>query len=598
MNEEIEKTSRSGADSISHDVVAGQTQAVEIAKENVEEKVQEIENENKNNISSVEPKMNITVDKKGSKNKKEKKNRNTRTTLLILLVILLIVVAIGITYLKIQELKDKYKIEKEIESVFDETVERKQDDDSKYVVHFGDTFDYNDIEVNTISIIDGQQVDDLNSLDYSKVGDQIHYVQISGLKDKVVQESVNNTIKNETINLAATNVNGHLYSSSRVSGNYGNVLSVQIMYPYKVGEKFSNQTKGLNFDLNTGELVPFEKLFVSSAPVKTILYNACMESLAWNIDVEAYYAGEKDANNYQARDMSAVDDYAVEVANLYDIMKDNISYSFNDKYIFIHNFNPSFFNSDSFRTIAVNIGQYSDYYALYKRYLNSSSIYERDCCLNNVFAFVGSTAGQGIGLLDSKVVYNKTDNYIENVMYWPYGTTEFAKQLDIGKIKQVADRDFNNPIINRIKNNTNNRYYISGIVSIGEITQDTSRTYEYQIKQKYALCKGAKYSIMNQISYTELENTSDELFAKVLYAESRIPRSGISNNPIGDLNKEIYKQYTQGISMPVVNIDQSNNGIYYYDSDFNLLFSEKDLPSIDEMVKFIDEYESMHNYGS
>ena len=53
MNEEVEKTTRSGADSISNDVVAGETQAVDIIDEKTinnevnKEEIKGIEIENK-----------------------------------------------------------------------------------------------------------------------------------------------------------------------------------------------------------------------------------------------------------------------------------------------------------------------------------------------------------------------------------------------------------------------------------------------------------------------------------------------------------------------------------------------------------------------
>ena len=99
MNEEIEKTSRSGADSISNDIVAGQTQILDVIDKktinnevnNKEEKIAEIET--KVGTNPVEKNMNINVEKK---TKKEKKNRNTRSFLLLLIIFLIIFVTIGL----------------------------------------------------------------------------------------------------------------------------------------------------------------------------------------------------------------------------------------------------------------------------------------------------------------------------------------------------------------------------------------------------------------------------------------------------------------------------------------------------------------------
>ena len=258
MNEEIEKASRSGVDSISNDIVAGQTQTLDVIDEktinnevnNKEEKIAEIET--KVGTNPVEKNININVKKK---TKIEMKNRNTRSFLLLLIIFLIIFVTIGLIYLKIKDLKEKYELPKEVESVFEEDSTRKEDDELKYVVHLGDTFDYNDLEFKTYSIIDGVETEDLSNVDFSKIKDQKHYIVVSGLKDKIVQDTINTTIKNEVMNLASENYDGKVYSSASVIGNFGNILSISIAYPVKY-EKYSYANKGLNFDLNTGNIVP------------------------------------------------------------------------------------------------------------------------------------------------------------------------------------------------------------------------------------------------------------------------------------------------------------------------------------------------------
>ena len=597
MNEEIEKTSRSGADSISNDIVAGQTQTLDVIDEktinnevnNKEEKIAEIET--KVGTNPVEKNININVKKK---TKKEMKNRNTRSFLLLLIIFLIIFVTIGLIYLKIKDLKEKYELPKEVESVFEEDSTRKEDDELKYVVHLGDTFDYNDLEFKTYSIIDGVETEDLSNVDFSKIKDQKHYIVVSGLKDKIVQDTINTTIKNEVMNLASENYDGKVYSSASVIGNFGNILSISIAYPVKY-EKYSYANKGLNFDLNTGNIVPLEDVFVASAPIKTILYNACMEALAWDIDTEAYYRGEKDANNFSARDLSGVDDYGIEISNLYDSMKGKIDYSISPRYLTIYNFKPSFLSDNA--TLRINLGKYSDYIAIYKRYATTSSIYERDCCVNNAFAFVGYQSGNGIGKINDNWLYESNGNYIENVLVMSQGYTYQTSQIDLNKWKEIISTNYISNFVNKASSNLDNRYYITGNVGIELVEPDPVRTYEYQIKQRYALYKGAKYCARISLCNAELVNTSSELFAKILYAESKIPRSGLSDNPIKDLEYELYKQYLEDTKLPTINYDTSSF-TNYYDSNYNYLFNDLEFPSIDEMVRFIDDYESIHNYGS
>ena len=233
MNEEIENKGASNTNSISSDVEAGQTQTIDIITpkdiEKNEAKINETENVKPQNVVTNEKQINVNVTTNSGKNKKQKKNRNTRSFLLVLIVLLIIVITIGLIYLKILDIKEKYKIEKPVESVFDETITRKESDESKFLVKFGDKYNVNDIKFTMYYDYDGKVTTESEPSNNFKLIRT--YYQIEGLKDKVVQESVNSTIKNVAYSINPT-TEGKIYINTHINGNFANILSIlPLLYP-------------------------------------------------------------------------------------------------------------------------------------------------------------------------------------------------------------------------------------------------------------------------------------------------------------------------------------------------------------------------------
>ena len=599
MNEEVEKTTRSGADSISNDVVAGETQAVDIIDEKTinnevnKEEIKGIEIENNSN-KPIEQKININVDTKGKKPKKEKKNRNTRTTLLVLLVILVIALSIGVTYLKIQELKEKYKIEIEAESVFNEKVERSKSSEDDLLVEFGDKYNVNDIKITTYIDKDGVvEVNKGNNGPSNETNINRCYVQIEGMKNKDIQNSINDTLKN-TVYSIDPGADGKISVYSYVQGNFSNILSVLIFY-YEDGAKYQSY-KCLNFDLNTGDIIKFEDLFVDSAPIASLIANAAMKSKAWQVDLDydsmseqEYFAKRQEMYDMNNRDFSNIEDYAIEIANLYKEKKNNIEFVVTPKNVTIYNFNTSFLK-DQHRPFVINFMENKESIAAYKRFDHKLSLYENDIAPNDVYVFTSLYSGY-YGF------YHNEGNLYVNIY-------SYINNLD-EKDANLLIREMENRVINefKIKANANpdKKYVITGYANYADIKyQNIYYKEEDRYKDAYLINNGVKKSVYINYTLEVMDNIDNKRFGEIVAVLDNIPTASAEAYPISQLTNPYYIDDYAYLHIPEINTTRENVS-YYYDEYGAYKTNSKELPSIEELQNYYYANELYYlgvDYGS
>ena len=599
MNEEVEKTTRSGADSISNDVVAGETQAVDIIDEKTinnevnKEEIKGIEIENNSN-KPIEQKININVDTKGKKPKKEKKNRNTRTTLLVLLVILVIALSIGVTYLKIQELKEKYKIEIEAESVFNEKVERSKSSEDDLLVEFGDKYNVNDIKITTYVDKDGVvEVNKGNNGPSNETNINRCYVQIEGMKNKDIQNSINDTLKN-TVYSIDPGADGKISVYSYVQGNFSNILSVLIFY-YEDGAKYQSY-KCLNFDLNTGDIIKFEDLFVDSAPIASLIANAAMKSKAWQVDLDydsmseqEYFAKRQEMYDMNNRDFSNIEDYAIEIANLYKEKKNNIEFVVTPKNVTIYNFNTSFLK-DQHRPFVISFMENKESIAAYKRFDHKLSLYENDIAPNDVYVFTSLYSGY-YGF------YHNEGNLYVNIY-------SYINNLD-EKDANLLIREMENRVINefKIKANANpdKKYVITGYANYADIKyQNIYYKEEDRYKDAYLINNGVKKSVYINYTLEVMDNIDNKRFGEIVAVLDNIPTASAEAYPISQLTNPYYIDDYAYLHIPEINTTRENVS-YYYDEYGAYKTNSKELPSIEELQNYYYANELYYlgvDYGS
>ena len=271
---------------------------------------------------------------------------------------------------------------------------------------------------------------------------EISYFQISGLKDKIVQDNINKELENVALNFyrekikdlnEVINVSVNMINT----GNFANTISFQISYVAKIdddGDGFYQDSKGLNYNLTTGEEITIDKLFTSDAPIEDILRKSAYYSLIQN-NLENNLSGELVVSDYG----DIEDDIAIFI-NQYK--KEQLKeFYFSPKYIYIY------YGENSI--ITIDMKQYADYIAIYNRYLTSETIFET----NNVGLKNLYTLSERYSVDYRYTNYEKGSNYfidinIDNV---DGEENKFSQQLtqdkikeieaEIEKIKSIANRD-------------------------------------------------------------------------------------------------------------------------------------------------------------
>ena len=223
-----------------------------------------------------------------------------------------------------------------------------------------------EIKEQNFSSATGVSLDDVysnNGLEYELVDDttknvKVTYIQVSGLKNEEVQESINTQIK-ERINKIVdsnnfkNNSDNSAYITCSVQSNFSDVLSIKVFARFKEG---FNKSYGLNFRLDNGEKIKLNDLFVYNAPKKNIITKSAYRSFALE-----YYTNEGIMNDFY-----------------YNIEDDIISFleEYNNGKIAEFSFTP--FGIELYkdgRVVSINMLEYYKYYAIYSKYVSSNNLY-------------------------------------------------------------------------------------------------------------------------------------------------------------------------------------------------------------------------------
>ena len=141
-------------------------------------------------------------------------------------------------------------------------------------------------------------------IELSNLNTTINIPVIKGLKDKSVEEKINNDIRKRIIEKLAEISEKHdnIYitdTNTYIKSNFSNVISYNWSFNFEIlnGEKYNYESVFLNYELVNGERLNFEDLFVKNADlysiVRRIFYRqVARESLGGEIDGSAYYDKE------------------------------------------------------------------------------------------------------------------------------------------------------------------------------------------------------------------------------------------------------------------------------------------------------------------
>ena len=271
---------------------------------------------------------------------------------------------------------------------------------------------------------------------------EISYLQIYGLKDKIIQDNINKELESVALNFYREKVKDldeviNVSVNMMNTGNFANTISFEISYVAKIDDDadgFYQDSKGLNYNLITGEKITIDKLFTSDAPMKDILRKSTYYSLIQN-NLEDNLSGDLVVSDY-----GDIEDEIVILINQYQKGKIKGFY-FSPKYIYIY--------YDENTIITIDMKEYADYIAIYNRYLTDETIFEtNNIGLKNLY-----TLSERYTVDYRYTNYEKGSNYfidinIDNV---DGEENEFSQKLlqdkikeieaEVEKIKSIANRD-------------------------------------------------------------------------------------------------------------------------------------------------------------
>ncbi len=525
----------------------------------------ERQKERENSINTIEPKGKIKNIKPYNSGKKEdspkdKKKINKQVVIIIITIIIGIILTTTLIILKFKSLNEKYRYVEENQNVF-ESKDKIEDPDSIYILKTGDKIDYNDINIDEKYYYNGQEYN-FTSSDISAECSQ--YVEISGLKNKEIENNINNRIKQKAME--------HSRSYTHVIGNFSNILSILTSY-YDDNNSFYET---INIDLNTGNDLKFEDLFAKSTPIYSIIYNGFLEKVAWDIDIDRdnyssdreFFEARKYALNMNNRDTSYYEDYLYKLIDEYNRNKDDLVFTISNTGINIYGFKSdgTYDKTQSNGTsIKIPLYRYKDYVTAFKKY-SGGDLYENQVTIKGVHSFYKNT-GYSFGSKLNGCIYQETDNMILDICSYIYNKEGVYNKNLSNKIKSDLQQYID--MANQDKSN----FYVIQAFSWGDSSEEG---YNYWNNKYYiSYYSGSVVLSVVKIPVNKIEKLN-EYFAKV----SEMPNASVDPYMLCSF-------VTEDNDFTIIKSDERYN--MYFDSNGNYLGDNEDV--------VVDYSKSNNQYG-
>ena len=395
-------------------------------------------------------------------------SKNTKIFLAIFTLVLLCITAGAIFYKNSQK-------EKENEShVIIESVNKvptiseadiyEQNTSNESTLSLSDTYSNNNLEFEIIE-------DDSRGIDIS-------YIQISGMQNDVVQESINEQIK-ERINKIVdsnnfkNNSDNTAYIKTTVEANFADVLSIKIFARFKEGY---NKSYGLNFRLDNGEKFKFNDLFTYDAPKKNIITNSAYRSFALD-----YYTDEGISNDFYGN----IEDDLVSFLSDYNNGKIT-EFSFTPLTIDLYK---------NGKTVTIDMTKYYKYIAIYDKFVSETNLFN-STDLRQVATKIPVFVARPESIYD---LYEKINDtcYLDVLIY-------SDEELSTRELKIVSNYEKN--LEDRLKDIRNERgLYYSNYVKVRKDKLDKEDILVFEENECYALVKENEFNnqVYNKIIMAE-----------------------------------------------------------------------------------------------
>ena len=284
---------------------------------------------------------------------------------------------------------------------------------------------------------------------------EIRYLQISGLKNKTIENKINkeieifalNCYKDEITDLdEVINISVSMYEAA----NFANTISFQLSYIAKIDDDddgFYQGFQGINYDLNTGEKITIDKLFTSDAPIENILRRSVYYSFV-SCEIEDNLAGDLVITDY-----GDIEDDIAKIINLYKKGKIEKFY-----------YTPSSINIcyKENQIISIDMKDFSEYIAIYNRYLSDESLYESsDIGIKNLY-----TLTRRYNNIYYYTNYQNEENYFIDISidFQSTDDDEFAKKIVQDKIIEI-EKEIEN-VKQKVSENPNKFYILNYYTSV------------------------------------------------------------------------------------------------------------------------------------
>lgn len=268
----------------------------------------------------------------------------------------------------------------------------------------------------------------IKEVEVTKEDVEIRYLQISGLKNKTIENQINKELEEVALNWYKEEIKKldeviNVYVSMWNYANFADTISFEINYIAKIddnSDNFYQGSKGLNYNLNTGEKIKVNQLFTSDAPIENILRRAAYYSFVSGT-IEDNLAGDLVVSDY-----GDIEDEIVEIITAYKKGKIKEFY-YTPQMIYL------MYREDKMLTIEMK--EFSECIAIYNRFLSKESLYEN----NNIGTKNIYTLANRYNDIYYYQNYQKADNYFIEISidFQTSQEDEFAKKLVQDKIKAI-----------------------------------------------------------------------------------------------------------------------------------------------------------------
>ena len=350
--------------------------------------------------------------------------------------------------------------------------------DSKSAIEsYSETYDINPIKFIYSYDIDGH-VSNTDVTD-NKYTYRIQFLQVDGLKNKDVQYSINEKIKQKAYALGFNDNN----VSTVVTANYANILSV-LLYS-------TSQIDTVNVDLTTGNDIHLSDVFTSNTTLNSYLEQDFYKALIWSNTTLMKDSFVDNNLDMSMVDTSAYEDKLIQLINNYNNSKDSLKFNITENSVSIYGLiNKKMIDVPNVENYSLNINliDCSNEVAIYKRYIKDSNIYENSSLgLNNTIVLTKSIVNEPN---TSRINYGKiADNiFVEENLYDLEQKPENVDTSVVNKYVKNLSEDLRNNLVNQTSNNRGSFY-------------QRAYTYTFDKDNNYFVITSKSYQAMCSLAY-------------------------------------------------------------------------------------------------